>query len=338
MFLKNSTLRVLFVSIFTFSALFSAPIGSASEKKEHSHESSCKEKNGGENHRSSMGSLYVTDSKSKSKQRSSREEDQSRDKKCKNEKDGNRNKDEKDEDVKDGIEEVYVKTPGAVSNLLVATCSANVSLTWNAPTKPRSIPVSSYSIRYSSDSGVNWISHPVTTSQTSITLDTLTPGVTYIFQVAAQNIYGLGAWSNSTQSCTVVNQTPITYTYSISGLENIDAILEYSLDGTSSVPTALVKAAEPQTGTFSQGLFSFDLYLSLPAGIAYTFNVNGVSASPAAYFPNYLAMRGSRGTHPIAIDGTDFFYQVAQFFAFRLTSGTAINIEIITPPVIIPSN
>jgi hypothetical protein len=332
MFLKNSTLRVLFVSIFTFSALFSAPIGSASEKKERSHESSCKEKNGGENYRSSMGSLSVTDSKSKSKQRSSREEDQSKDKKCKNEKDGNGNKDEKDEDVKDGIEEVYVKTPGAVSNLLVATCSANVALTWNAPTKPRSIPVSNYTIRYSSDSGVNWILHPVTTTQTTITLNSLTPGLTYIFQVAAQNIYGLGVWSVFSASCVIPNPNNNAFSFVISGLENISGTgLNYSIDGTTPEEVFIVQVNGPQSGSLMKGLYTHDLYLSLPAGTGstYSFSVNGTPITSAGYvfFPQAASMGVG---HPVITTENLFFYDFAETYAFNITSGNSITIAITT--------
>lgn len=333
MLMKNSVLRVLFISIFTFSALFSTPIGSASEKKERSYESSCKEKSGGDNHQSSISSLSESEqdqccenveagSKSKSKQRSSRDEDKSKDNKCKYD------KDDKDEDVKDEIEEVYVKTPAAVSNLLVATCSANVTLSWNTPTKPRSIPVTNYSIRYSLNAGLTWTTHPVTTTQTTITLDTLTPGVTYIFQVAAQNINGLGIWSASSSTCAIPNSGITSYSFVILGLDSIpDAFLDYST-AVNNHEQVSVGVNPRLTGSLVKGQFVHDLYLSLPTGVSYTFNINGLPAASTdfAYFPNSSNM--GLGNPPV-LNGNSFFYDGAQTFAFKINSGNSISIQII---------
>ena len=330
--LKNSALRVLFLSIFTFSALFSTPIGSASEKTERSYESSCKEQSGGENHRSSMSSLSEAGSNSKFKQRSSRDEEKSKDNKCKNEKD---EKDDKDEDVKDGIEEVYVKTPAAVSNLLVATCSANVTLSWNAPTKPRSIPVTNYQIRYSSNAGLTWTTHPVTTTQTTITINSLTPGVSYIFQVAAQNIHGFGAWSTATSTCVIPNPNTSAFSFVISGLENVSgAGLNYSIDGTNPEEVFIVQVNAPQSGTLTKGLFTHDLYLSLPAGTGtgYSFTVNGTPITSAGYtfFPNASSMGAG---HPVITATNLFFYEFAETYAFNITSGNSITIAISIAPL-----
>lgn len=340
--LKKSLLRVLVLPVFALSALFSAPIGSASDKTEHSYDSSCKGKGGEDNSGSSVTSLSERGSKSKSK--SSRDEYERGDKKCKNVKDDKDHKDHtghedhedhKDhKDHKDEIKEVYVKTPAAVSNLLIATCSANVTLNWSAPTKPQYIPVSSYSIRYSSDSGVTWTSHPVTTTQTTITLSTLTPGITYIFQVAAQNIKGMGVWSASTSTCSIPNPNINAFTFVISGLENISGTgLNYSIDGTTPEEIFIVQVNGPQSGSLTKGLYTHDLYLSLPAGTGstYSFSVNGTPITSAGYtfFPQAAAMGAG---HPVITTQNLFFYEFAETYAFNITTGSSITIAISTVP------
>lgn len=333
MLLKNSMLRFLVVTIFTFSAFVSAPVTSANEKSDRSYDSSCKDKGGEENSHSSINSLSERGSKSKSKSKSSNDDDKrGSKKKCDDEgKDDSRD----DEDKPKEQEEVYVKTPSAVSGLVISTCSASVTLTWSAPTKPRSIPVSNYQIRYSTDSGLTWTTHPVSATQTTITVDGLTAGATYIFQVAAQNINGLGTWSTSSATCTIPNPNTSAFTFVISGLENVSgAGLNYSIDGTNPEEVFIVQVNAPQSGSLSKGLFTHDLYLSLPAGTGngYSFSVNGTPITSAGY--TFFSNASSMGVgHPVIRQENLFFYEFAETYAFNITTGNSITIAISIAPL-----
>ena len=214
------------------------------------------------------------------------------------------------------------------------TCNSNVTLSWSAPTKPRSIPVTNYQIRYSSNAGLTWTTHPVTTTQTTITINSLTPGVSYIFQVAAQNIYGVGAWSTATSTCAIPNPNTGAFSFVISGLEISSATgLAYSIDGVTPEEVFIVQVNTPQSGSLTKGLYTHDLYLSLPAGTGsgYSFSVNGTPITSAGYtfFPSALTMGAG---HPIFTKNL-FFYEFAETYAFNITSGNSITIAISIAPL-----
>jgi hypothetical protein len=71
-----------------------------------------------------------------------------------------------------------------------------VSLTWSAPAYTGGIALTDYVIQYSSNSGSTWTTFADGTStSTSATVTGLSNGTSYIFQVAAVNATGTGAYS-----------------------------------------------------------------------------------------------------------------------------------------------
>ena len=101
----------------------------------------------------------------------------------------------------------FVEYDGPAAVLLMpaapvaTTADGMVALQWAAPAINGGIPITDYSIQYSSNGGMSWttFSHTASTS-TSATVTGLANGTSYVFRVAAVNVVGTGffsAYSNS---------------------------------------------------------------------------------------------------------------------------------------------
>ncbi|GAA3731331.1 hypothetical protein GCM10022239_04910 [Leifsonia bigeumensis] len=93
--------------------------------------------------------------------------------------------------------------PAAPSAVSGTAADGSVHLIWTAPTDSGQSVVSDYLVRYSSDGGSTWSSGIAqNTTETSGTVTGLSNGTTYIFQVAAVNSVGAGAYSASSSPVT----------------------------------------------------------------------------------------------------------------------------------------
>ena len=104
-------------------------------------------------------------------------------------------------------------TPSSPQSLTVTGSTAtSVSLSWTAPAFTGGAPVTGYVVQYSSDGGTTWVTATAQDSATTYTVNGLSGGVSYIFQVAASNTTGIGTYSSTvtttTPSTTTVAPTP----------------------------------------------------------------------------------------------------------------------------------
>jgi hypothetical protein len=82
--------------------------------------------------------------------------------------------------------------------------NAQVALTWTAPVVTGGMPITSYAVQYSSDSGSTWSTATTNTGSATAayTVTGLTNGTPYVFRVGAGNVAGLGAYSASSAAAT----------------------------------------------------------------------------------------------------------------------------------------
>ena len=216
----------------------------------------------------------------------------------------------------------------------ISTCGVNTNLNWNVATTRYNSPVDVYKIRYSSDNGVTWIIHPITTNSTSITISSLVSGLTYIYQVSAHNQYGWGPWSPISVACAISSGISNTYAFSISipnpGPTNLlpDMVLDYSSDGINAVQTGSFSVPTAETGVLSKGKYLHDIYITLKKGaVQRTFTINGNPGTASAYFPDSLNMGAN---NPIPLMDVGFFYTGSETYAFDIPQGATTISVIIT--------
>jgi predicted phage tail protein len=92
---------------------------------------------------------------------------------------------------------VPAAVPAAPTGLIGIGGRGSVSLNWTAPPRNAGGPVIDYVIRFRLDApGAKWFTYPrATSADPSAVLRRLSPGQNFIFQVAARNLAGLGAFS-----------------------------------------------------------------------------------------------------------------------------------------------
>ncbi len=88
--------------------------------------------------------------------------------------------------------------PGSPTNMQITGLgNSSVSISWTAPTNTGglNIPILYYLIQY--NDGSNWITYASITSNTSMTVENLTVGQSYVFRVAAVNNIGTSSYSDN---------------------------------------------------------------------------------------------------------------------------------------------
>jgi hypothetical protein len=230
------------------------------------------------------------------------------------------------------------RVPKTIKNLLLASCSADATLTWVAPIARGYLPNDNYQIRYSSDGGITWIIYGTQTSATSITLTGLTSGLTYIFQVQAHNANGWSKWSKATAGC-LVTGTAQSYHYTLSGLDVLIPVTDpvtictpmwSHYMGVSPLLETDQYICSPQadSGDFIKGRYTDDIYFSLPAKTGgYTFTVGAGTTYTFKNLGLGSALVNVAGVPNVFTAQPDVF-GAFQVYAFTITSGTALNITI----------
>lgn len=94
---------------------------------------------------------------------------------------------------------ISTQPPDAPTGLSALPNSANVDLSWTAPSNDGGSPITDYTIEYSDNGGSTWSEYTHTPSAaTSASVSGLQPGTTYSFRVMAINSAGVGLPSNIT--------------------------------------------------------------------------------------------------------------------------------------------
>jgi hypothetical protein len=94
-----------------------------------------------------------------------------------------------------------VSAPGAPTDVHGTASKNRVTLSWTPPADDGGQSIDTYAIRYSSNGGGSWSDGP-TASDTSVAVTGLANGTAYIFEVAADNDFATGSYSNPSASLT----------------------------------------------------------------------------------------------------------------------------------------
>jgi hypothetical protein len=236
----------------------------------------------------------------------------------------------------DSPAEILKRVPKTVGTPTTSSCTtAAATLSWTAVISPGYAVVDKYRVRYSSNGGTTWTTSLVEPTSTTLTIAGLTAGLTYIFQVAAHNANGYGAWSASTTGCTLTTVVGTTFTYTLGGLANVPLLapgdpfptIAVDYQGDVAIVSRPVIALADDSGTFLKGTFTYDLYVSLPTRVGgYTFNVTGGSA-PASLGQATLVTGAGHPT-ALALPANNFFYSFFQVYGFTITSGSNLGIVV----------
>ncbi|CAB4694743.1 unannotated protein [freshwater metagenome] len=234
----------------------------------------------------------------------------------------------------DSPAEILKRVPKTVGKPTTSSCTtAAATLSWTAVISPGYAVVDKYRVRYSSNGGTTWTTSLIEPTSTTLTIAGLTAGLTYIFQVAAHNANGYGAWSASTTGCTLTAVIGTTFTYTLGGLANVPLLaptdpyptLAVDYQGDVAIVSRPVIALADDSGTFLKGTFTYDLYVSLPTRVGgYTFNVTGGSAPVSLGQATLVTGVG----HPTSFSTISFFYSFFQVYGFTITSGSNLAITV----------
>ena len=136
--------------------------------------------------------------------------------------------------------------PNAPTNLTASASSGEVALNWLRGATGSEAPTTDFLIQYSSNSGAEWTSHQHTAStSTSITIPNLSNGTTYLFRVAAVNLFGASAYSAN------VSARPLGLAYSPSFDTAVSTSDGFTVNITNYDETFMFNSATVTAGTAS---------------------------------------------------------------------------------------
>ena len=193
--------------------------------------------------------------------------------------------------------------------------NGQVQLSWTAPVSDGGLPVTDYTIQYSSNSGSSWqtVSRTASTA-TSATVRGLTNGTGYLFRVASVNDVGTGAYSANSSAVTPATtpglptavagirgngQVQLSWTAPVSngGLSVTDYTIQYSTDGSSW--QTFSRAASTATSATVTGLRNGTGYLFRVASVndrgtgSFTATSSSITPNAVPLPPtNVIATRG----------------------------------------------
>lgn len=217
--------------------------------------------------------------------------------------------------------------PGAPTNVAGTFGNQQVTVTWNAPSDDGGTPLTDYQIRYSSDSGSNWseaVAVGATFADRSFAVTGLTNGLTYIFEVAAVNNRGAGAWSSASSGVVpaTVPDAP-TDVSGVRGVESValswtapattggDAVTNYLIDATTDAGENWTQVASVGSNSTSKNI------TGLTNGVGYQFRVKAVNkagtgspsstsatVTPATAPQPPTSVSGTRGDQQVSLTWT----------------------------------
>jgi len=127
--------------------------------------------------------------------------------------------------------------PAAPTSVTATAGNAQAVVSWTAPAALSTLPITDYTVQFSTNSGSTWTTFTrAASTATSATVTGLTNGTAHVFRVAATNGVGTGSYSAASSAVTpaAVAVVPVTFankyggsgsTYSITGTSTVTAVL-----------------------------------------------------------------------------------------------------------------
>ncbi len=127
--------------------------------------------------------------------------------------------------------------PAAPTSVTATGGNAQAVVSWTAPAALSTLPITDYTVQFSTNSGSTWTTFTrAASTATSATVTGLTNGTAYVFRVAAVNGLGTGSYSAASSSVTpaAAPSVPVTYanrygpsgaSHSVTGTTTVTAVL-----------------------------------------------------------------------------------------------------------------
>ena len=172
--------------------------------------------------------------------------------------------------------------PSAPSGLSTTTNLDTVSLTWVTPTSDGGLPIDGYIVEVSSDTGANWTSYNSAGAGTSLDVESLTFGATYVFRVSAYNSVGTSTSSSTSGSVYLASAPDAPSNLSgVAGVEIADLSWDAPFDGGESISDYVVEYSTDGVNytVFSDGISTATVTTvnSLTGDTTYRFRVSAVN-------------------------------------------------------------
>ncbi|HVA54168.1 MAG TPA: fibronectin type III domain-containing protein, partial [Acidimicrobiales bacterium] len=176
--------------------------------------------------------------------------------------------------------------PGAPSGVIATRSDGQTKVSWTPPSDVGSSSIISYTIQYSSNDGTTWTTATTVAAGTSDVVTGLTNGTSYVFEVAATNAAGTGAYSALSAAVTSATTpgapTSVTAASTAGGRSEVTwidptsdggtAITSYTVQYSSNEGTTWTTATTVATGTS-------DVVTGLTNGTSYVFEVAATNAT-----------------------------------------------------------
>ena len=207
-------------------------------------------------------------------------------------------------------------TPGAPTGVAATNGDlSQSSVSWTAPTSTGGSPVTGYVVQYSSDGGATWTVATSSASTSPYVVTGLTNGTPYVFEMAAANMVGAGAFSSPSAAVTPIGppgaptavagtsyakaQSTVSWSApsNTAGAPITAYVVRYSSDGGSTWATATSAAASsPYTVT------------GLTDGTSYLFEVAATNSAGTGSFsaPSTPATPATTPSPPLSVAATSY--------------------------------